>query len=479
MFSKNLQRPTLVSPAADHYFKDFPYDGSFSRDYSMVATIRAVIAPRVSEGQGVRMTFKDVRPSMRDMEGNVAELFRTQFGDMSDCDRFYLINLTSGSEENERFCKILDESFVAVHPKFHECADIRKFTSQCMDARFYINEEDHVTMIVVVRMTLSRYHLLQAIMPRFFPWYFKDKPMDDDERDLFRAASKRTGDDFEAILEKISTKRFDMRTLTIKALITDFEKKSRQTQLEEAKRQLERINEEIRENNERHRTLIRNRDDKIIRYEGVRTLINGASDGSELLDYCISNKNLELVSTQDSEISFILRGYLSIFDPEVYECSARNFDSILYNGYQVGASAFSRREDRKLFLDAIFGDNPKLQIRTCAHFELDIRGSVSATSGYHYPSKYDDCLPNPHLNFFSCLGNQERYIRQALEHGEVSDAITQCGSSVASINVGEPPTMERFLKEIFSSTTHKFIELPDGSNVTPADALAWLKSQSA
>ena len=166
MFSKTLQRPTLVSPAADHYFKDFPYDGSFSRDYSMVATIRAVIAPRVSEGQGVRMTFKDVRPGMRDIENNVAELFRMQLGDMADCNRFYLINLTSGSEENEKFCKILDESFVATYPKFHECADIRKFTSQCMDARFYINEEDHVTMIVVVRMTLSRYHFLQAIMPR-------------------------------------------------------------------------------------------------------------------------------------------------------------------------------------------------------------------------------------------------------------------------------------------------------------------------
>lgn len=476
MFSKNLQMPTLANDVANRYFTGFPVEGTFSRDYSFAAVIRALLHRRVPEGKGVKLIHRDVSMKESDIRGAAPSVV---LGSLLGCqyaepDQLTLCNLNGGVEDNEKLIAYLDEHFIKTNEAFTEQEVLKRFVSENMDARFYTCEATKTTVIVVIRMSMPRYHLLQAIMPRYFPWYFKDAPLDDDEKKLLTGAAKKTSDDFENALEHLAQIRFDMRRITISALIGDFERQSRRTQLEEARNNLNRINDQLKENREQHQRLISERDERLIRYEGVRAMIHGAGDSSALVSYCLDNKNLTIVDTSDSHIRLILRGYLSIFDPEVFEVAFDNNESIFYEEYSIDQDEFEPIAERKRLLAALFGPDACIQIRTCGYYDLDIRGHVRAESGHRYPAEFKDCIPNPHLHHYSCLGNQERYIRAALERGDVPGAITQCATSVSSINLGEGPTMERFLRELFG-TEKKFLELPDGSVVSPLEALHWLK----
>lgn len=478
MFTKNLQQPSLAGPVADQHFKDFPCEGAFSRDESFIATIRALVPPRVQAGQGVKLVIKDC--ALRDEELAGVEdkvVIAAMTGSIDEEGKMVLVNLCSRPEDNEKMLKILDQSFVSLNPKFEELDVLKKFFAENMDARFYISNELRSTVVAVNRMTHSRYHLLQSVVPRYFPWYFNKntKPLDEMEKALCAAALKREPEPFEELLERFANERYDMRSLTIKTLIGDFERNSRKTQFEVAKQNFESIMNRLTENNETHRRLVQEKDDAAIRLEGIRSIMNNGSDNSELVDFCIGNKNLKLVETSESHIRLILRGYLSIFDPEIFEVSFRNPDSLLFHDYSIGNNDFRKVEPRKKLLNAIFGEDGQIKIRTCAYFDLDIRGSVHTSSGYNFPPEYEDAIPNPHLHHYHCLGNQERYIRDALQKGDIIGAITQCVSSACSINIGESPTMEKFLRDLFS-TSKKFLELPDGSVVSPSEALAWIKT---
>lgn len=478
MFAKNLQQPTLANDVANQYFKGFPVEGTFSRDFSFAAVIRALLFHRVPEGEGVKLIHKDCSLREGDIRGVDAKvLFGSMFGsDYLQPNSLTLLNINGRPEDNEKLISILDEKFVSINSEYTEQEILKRFVAENMDARFYTCEATRTTVIAVVRLTMPRYHLLQAIMPRYFPWHFKEKPLDDDEKKLLTGASKKDSSDFEAALEHMAQNRFDMRRITVSALIGDFERQSRKVQLDEAKRSLERVDDQIRENREVHARLISDRDERMIRYQGIKAAINNAGDSSELVAYCMDNKNLTIVSTHDSHIRLIIRGYLNVFDPEVYEVASENEESILYTEYEPSNDDFEEVEERKMLLDAIFGPEAEIQIRTCGFFDLDIRGHVNTSSNYDFPREFNDCLPNPHLHYYSCLGNQERHIRAALERGDIPGAITQCGASTASVNLGEAPTMERFMGELFS-TGKKFLELPNGDIVSPSEALKWIKNK--
>ena len=105
-----------------------------------------------------------------------------------------------------------------------------------------------------------------------------------------------------------------------------------------------------------------------------------------------------------------------------------------------------------------------------------MNGNVSSTTHYSYSSKYKDYLRNPHLHYFNCFGDHKRYILDRVCAGDIVGAIMQCIESAKSINILEEPTFGRLVNDLFNSQS-KVILLPDGSSVTPVEALEWLKKE--
>ena len=184
------------------------------------------------------------------------------------------------------------------------------------------------------------------------------------------------------------------------------------------------------------------------------------------------------MSSSETRFNFIVKTVLDSWDPELFETMVNKDTSHLYSGYSIGHQEFRTIEARRKFFNAIFSDDPKLRIKLCGLYILDLRGLSSSSSGYHFPRSCSDRLPNPHLHFFNCLGNYQRAINGYLRDGDAVGAVEQCVASCKSINLAEPPTVQRFF-EILFRTNADVIELPDHSSVTTVKALEWLNAQDA
>ncbi len=478
MFSKALTDLQLASAAAAEFFPKIVGE-SFEGDGSFLATLRALLCDRLPEDyKGTISLFfksssfrKDVvdGASNRDVIHTIAD---------APCPGNIVVHSLCGSADDNAavFAKYDDpeHGFLAMYPSFHEVAAVRDYCKlRIIETRVYVNPETDACLLLFERLDMRRYHFIESAIPQFLPRLFADKPIDvEKEVPLLAALIDRSSADYERLIDEFAG-RFDFRSAVIRKEIAGFERKARKRELDAIAREITSINDDISRLMARFSELMERRDERNIRLMGLRCAADQAGEGSELMDYLLCNKNIELLSAEDGRLEFYVRGWLDSYDPDMFAAMIDKAGSLLNNGYDK-SDAFSNVRTRKRLLKAIFGADPVLKIRTCGYFYLSISGDVGTQSGRRFPSKYGDCIPNPHLWHFSCFGGHEPAIADMLSSGNMAGAVMQCVSSAHSINVGEEPTMHRFLSELFT-TNKKCIELPDGSNVSPADAVAWLK----
>ena len=479
MFSKNLRELTLTNRFANQAFQNIK-GSSFSDDTSFVATLRAMLFPRVGDNEvclnAKRATYSENTINNVDKMG----LFNDMFGSPSVSDSLIIVNATSvSSNDRERLMQVLDDpenGLVAKYKGFTEMTNIRKFVENVMNARFYTNETTRTTLIVVELMNLRKWHYLQAFTPRYFKWYFQDNPITDEEKGLLASLIQRNPQEYEQRIEQFADK-MDVRAHAVRSMLNDFERRSREAQLQAVDNEIYNCQRNIERILEEYRRQIEFMDEKKIRRAGLSTIIAEGGTSSEIVDYFLSNKSFDLIETCESHIRFIVRTYLDAFDPEMYSTIARRQQSHLFRGYDINVSAFRSIEARKKLMDAIFSDDPILRVKICAYYDVDVRGSVDSAHGFSFPSNCNDRLPNPHLQYHDCLGNHRRYICEALMNGDVIGAMEQCVSSAKSVNVGEDVTMKYFLRDLFNSNA-KILVNNDGTELTPVEALEMLNKEN-
>ena len=99
---------------------------------------------------------------------------------------------------------------------------------------------------------------------------------------------------------------------------------------------------------------------------------------------------------------------------------------------------------------------------------------------YNYGSEMRECMPNPHIDRYRCIGNYERTINQCIKENNYIGALEQAIASCKSLNFGDSTVMKEFMRRMYgleSYSHNKCVELPDGTVVTPKEAAAWLKEQ--
>lgn len=473
MFNKAIERTSLTSNVANSFF--FKIHGNhFNGDCSFLATLRALLYSR-SGDDDVRFIVGGSRYAPVNIENSSS---RAVFEATISPSRYgvnTLILHELRAEDNSAVLKKFDDDFCKEYNNFRELMDLRRFVSKYMNARFYISEAEHKTVILVEDLNLRKYHFLQTLIPRYFPWYFVEKPITDGEKELITTLTNRYAIEYERLIAEFAS-RIDFRAHAIRSVLGSYEQSARSEQLRMVEQELNENMTRIERTMSTYQALVSQRDDLNVRHAGLRTIINGATENSELVDYFICNRNLTPVSTGDMNFSFIVKCYLDSFDPDMFETMARNPQSHLYQGY-LAPPQFRNIEDKKLFLGAIFSEDPKLKVKICAFYRLDARGISTSCTGYMYPDDCRDRMPNPHLQYHNCLGNHQRYINDHILRGDMVRAVEQCVASAKSLNIGEGITACRFFGELMSSR-NKVIELPDGTEVNAVEALAWLKAQN-
>ncbi len=477
MFIKRIRDLMLTSDVANTFFKI--YGASYNEDKSFTATLRALLHRRA---QDIPITFEvsGSRWSEREVASiEDTDLFADTTGHRFNPNTLRLQILNSDTQGNAAVFARYDDAekgFVAHYPQYRELQDLKLFVQSKANtnARFYIDEQQHVTVILAEDISLRKYHFLQSLIPRYFPWFFENAPLNEQELALLTALTHRTATAYENIIEAIGNS-FDLRSHVIKAIIGDFEKIGRRDEIQKTTNDIASIRNRVEEYMRRYTEALDTLDQLNLKLNGQQMALDAVSDNSELIDYFSSNKSIMPVQVNGRRLYFTVKTFFESFDPELYATYIKKETSFLYQGYNVPAR-FANYKVRRKMLDAIFSDKPLLKVKMCSNYIINLNGNADAIRHYDYDeASFRDYIPNPHIQYFACLGNYRSYIDRAIQEGNLVLAIEQCIASAKSLNLTEAHTTKYFLGELFNSN-HNVIQLPDGRDVTPAEALDYLNS---
>lgn len=485
MFIREINETTFTTDIADELFSNITGDG-FRYDRTFISTMRALLFNRMDEGETVKLTFaesckkvEDIRSAGRTKKSVMSALFTQGFDLTTTTGQLLIHSLTDSDEENNSaIMELTRESFSTAYGKdYVRAEDLALFMKKLAEVDFYINKKLKTTVILVNKLDMKTVHMLQAMLPRIFPWYFLDRtpaaPVEEDEKKLLCSLGTKNSVDYITLIEQLASK-FDFRTAKVRKFLKGFENIFDERQLDSIKRKIESIDEELKTIELRYAQMLRSKHENQTMQLGIRQRMSEKRE-SEVMDYFLCNKTLHLDEVNGTVLEFIVEAHIDNYDPDLFERNIDNKRSVFYNHTN---DRFSE-DDVKLLLTSLFGDDPVLKIRTCAAFSIDV-GEFTAhgLSGYNYPTMFENHLPNQHIHRYACLGTNETYISQCLERGDYILAIEQCASAARNFNIADSTVADKFMEEIFSPNARRFIERPDGSVCTPYEALQWLKESN-
>lgn len=469
MFSKIITTTTLCSEAADCLFEHINAH-TYNSDTSFIATARALLAPRLSEGGRIEIVHRGY------MFGNEVSVGDWMLRPSSN--RITVVRVDGSDTGIQNAFACLDGKFLSTHPDYRELEDLKVYMKKYTDARFYISESNKGVYVFIKKLNVRYWHFIQTLLPRLLPWYFKDNPLTDEEKDLIRSLSIIKAETYESLIEEFA-KKYDFRSAKIKNMFRDFVKNQKAAELANIQQQIRNEEYNMMTYAKKYQELIESIAQKRTLESGIAYQVEHAESDDEITDFFISTKNINPIEVGNNHIKIIIESVIANYDPDLYEAMYNNDNSYLFKGYEATSPVFASFEARKKFINAVFGEDAVLKIKVVSYYDLDLRGRVSTIKKYAYPKpQYKNCLINPHFEFFACLGNNEGEINALLRKGETILAIMQCMASAQNLNLSEGrQTVAPFLEHVFDRDCARIILMPDGTSKTPAEAYQWLLEQ--
>lgn len=477
MFTKEIQRTTFTTQIADELFANIRGNG-FRNDNSFLSTMRALLQERINEEEYINLGFTSSSYTKsqisEETKSSLMNVMFTQLVNPKTIENQLLIHslANTNSENNSAILDFVKKNFSSVYgDDYVRAEDLSLFIKKLTDADFYINEKQKTTIIVVCNLDIKKLHMIQSLLPRLLPWYFKDrKPLTEDEKPLLLSLTKSNAVEYATLIEQFAHK-FDFRGAQIKKLLDGFENIFEKQQLEFLARDLQDIERNLKSLESSYAEALKRKNDNLIQQLGLNEKM-GEKKESEIMEYFLCNTSLHLQGVQGTTLEFIAETYLDNYDPEMFERMITNERSVFYS---VTNSKFNKADIKELLL-GLFGEDAQLKIKICAAYKLDFEDMYGeGRSGYTFPPSFENHLPNQHIQRHACLGNNGQYINKCLQNRDYILAIEQCVASARNFNMADGVVADEFMRAIFSPSAKKFILLPDGNSCTPIKALEWLR----
>ena len=352
-----------------------------------------------------------------------------------------------------------------------ELKDVETFLKKNCDdieIKVYTNEPGNLS-VIVGGLNNKALHTLAALIPRLLKHYFIDQPLTPDESEMVQAIVRPYES---AFLEKINMLplavklRRKANALKVKGLTSMFLRR----RMDFAKAELDRARERVETAFENYTKQLSARTDAVTKFEGARVQYENGGDDSVLSDFLKDSEQIEVLSCDNGELEIMIDNYLDQYDADSFE----NFSDRFYHDVTQRGLRNWNVDDMKIVLNAIFSSTPKLRVKVSGYYKLSLSGGVRTQRDFSMSGR-SDRLPNPHLHMHRCLGDYEADINQAMEAGNILSALNLCNASCMSINVNESPTFNPFCAQLLSSR-EKILHAEDGRDMTPKEALEWLKA---
>ena len=486
MFKQVIRSTQLTTDAANSFFQHINGD-SFQQDVSFISTLRALVAPRMKEGESITLSFFQSNYSASHLGNFSARNAVRDVCDLDYCDpgRIIIHNFNHTSQDsNFAWMELMKSTFTSVYTDWHRLEKVTEFFKKRFYALCFINPEKKSVVVFADSLDIRNMHYLQCSIFAFLPWYFDPKlGVSQVEMDLIESLrDKQSSAAYEDCIAKIA-EQYDFKTAKIKQLLAGFETRYEQHECENVRQQIQNCITYIDDLSRQIGDYLKAKNDYEIKLLGLETKIASNSGESEIMGYFLRNNRLSLESVTNNTMVFVVKTYLEFFDEDSAARAIRNDTSYVYRPNGRGCNRLIPAEDMKMLMTAIFVDQT-IRMRVCAAYQFDIvNGRVSGIGSYEYGSEFREYTPNTHIDGFRCIGSYQKHIVEFLKHHDYIGAIEQCAASCRSLNFSDPPVMGEFMRRMYGISERqdrinmRCLELPDGSVVTPVEAIEWLKNQ--
>lgn len=484
MFKTAITTNALVNDTANSFFQNI-YGDPYNNDISFISTLRALVAPRMNENDVLSVRFNRTEYSASDVSsGSTSAVVKAicEYFNQNDVGSIYIHSFNNSAQDNNYAClELMKSSFCKVYKGWHRLEKVTEFYQRQFLTMCFINPEKKSVAIFVDNMDMRKMHYLQCSIFAFLPWYFDpEKGVSEIEMELISSLREKTSAKYEDVIARIAS-QYDFRTARIRQMLSGFETKYERIECDNVRSQLDRIRSNIDSLNRQIGDQIHTKNDLEIKLLGLETKVANSSEDSEIMEYFLCNDRLVLLSVSDNRMVFGVKTYIEYFDEEMALSAIKNRHSYLYVPEGRKCNEYIPEDSIEKLMRAIFIDQI-LKIRVCAAYEFNLNGSVNARQGFCFDHNFRDCMPNPHIDGYQCLGNYHRAINELLTKRDYITAIEQCIASAKSLNFGDSPVMTLFSKAVYHvgcNYNNRCIELPDGKIVDPKGAVAWLEEQES
>lgn len=484
MFKTAITTNALVNDTANNFFQNI-YGDPYNNDISFVSTLRALVAPRMGTDESLSVRFQRTSYSAAEIgERATTSIVRSicEYFYAEDVGSIYIHSFQNPAQESNYAClELMKSTFCKTYQGWHRLEKVTEFYKKQFLTMCFINPEKKSVAIFVDNLDMRKMHYLQCSIFAFLPWYFDpEKGVSEIEMELINSLREKTSNKYEDVIARIAS-QYDFRTARIKQLLSGFETKFERIECDNIRGRLDRVRSNIESLNNQIGDQLSTKNDLEIKLLGLETKIANSSEDSEIMEYFLCNDRLVLISVTDTSMLFGVKTYIEYFNEDMVESVLRNKSSYLYAPDGRSCNRYIPAESMEKLIKAIFLDQT-LRIRVCAAYQFDLNGSVAARQYFNFDHNFHDCMPNPHIDGYHCLGNYQRTINELLSKRDYITAIEQCIASAKSLNFGDSPVMNLFSRAIYKldcNYNNKCIELPDGRVVDPKGAIAWIEEQES
>ena len=482
MFNQTIRQTMLTSDIANEVFPNI-FGGRVFEDDSFVATLRAMLADRMPKDESITFSFRTIRRQVgyydsvkQAVERNLGEAFMW-------VNSITLVNIPiSDDGERSKWFTGIQQSVGQFWQDWVRVEKATLFFKKVFELHCYINPKTKSSVIIAENLDLRRYHYLQCGIFAFLPWYFdKERGATEEEMELINALRQKTSAAYEEIINKIAA-RYNFRELRIRRGLAGFETVQERQDLDRRVERLNSIRSDINSYQDAIAGLLRNMREEEIYIAGLQSRINKESSGedSPIMNYFLLNERLVMEGLNGNRLTFGVKDYLTFFDEDIIKAMIGERDGILYRPNGRSCGNIIPDEDMELFYNAVFIDQ-SIRIRFCSVFTLTIGSQMTGNIHWNFGPEYGFYMPNPHIQLFSCTGNFNKAFNECIMAGNYIGAIEQAAASCRSLTVADYPVMQEFVRALYgigdNGLNNRCVELPDGSVVTPKEAVAFLKGE--
>ena len=470
MFVQNINNHPFLSEEAEAFF---PIHGdSWNGDGSFVATLRALIYPRMQKGDTINFRHRflsglDFKSAHNECQSKVADLVLRRNFDPEVNDTITLINLAGCAMQQEvkdAVFEDLKQELPKRLPGYNRHEGLTVLFKNSFPFLCFLSGDHRSVLIVSYLAGLRAWHSAQCAIPAYLPWYFKEK-MTEAEFNFVNTLEEKLPDKYLAELDARAIE-YNFDEMRVRRLLDGFETRyvrseirAVESDIESKRANFERAQRQIQE-------LLKAIDDLQIRLWGLHEKSKHQSEGmSDIQRYFLRNRALELINCDESNLQFAVYTYCQYFNPDEAKRVIENMDSVVYDECQIDHENFSKLM-RAIFLDQT------VRLRFYAEYMFDLRGSVRGLENNN-PTR-SGYMANPHILGYACLGENQGAVNELLRQSRYIPAIDQCIASAGGLSFTDYTVMSDFARKL-SSSSRPCIELPDGTVVRVKEAIEFLK----